>query len=47
MSEIFEIKKSAIYKIGGLEITGNDLIHKVANGLRYEELSEQLGGNNE
>ena len=42
MSEILEIDTSAIYKIGGLELPGNELIHTVANGLRYEELSEHF-----
>ena len=50
MSEILEIKKSAIYRIGGLELLGSELMHQLANGLRYEELSEHLkkdGVNNE
>lgn len=42
MSEILEINTSATYKIGSLEIPGNELIHKVANGIRYEELSEHF-----
>ena len=42
-NEIVEIDKSAIYRIGGLEIPGNELIHKIANGIRYEELREQIG----
>lgn len=42
-NEIFEINESAIYRIGSLEIPGNELIHKVANGIRYEELSERMG----
>ena len=41
-NEILEIDKSATYRIGSLEILGNELIHKVANGLRYEELSNHM-----
>lgn len=41
-NEILEIDCSAIYKIGSLEIPGNELIHKVANGIRYEEISEHF-----
>lgn len=42
MSEIFEIDKSAIYRIGRLEIPGNELIHKVANGIRYEKIKDEF-----
>jgi len=42
MSEILEIQESATYKIGGLELQGNELKHKIANGLRYEKLTEHL-----
>ena len=42
MTEILEIDKSATYRIGSLEIPGNELIHKVANGIRYEELSNHM-----
>ena len=42
MTEIFEIDKSAIYKIGRLQLKGNELINTLANGLKYEELSERL-----
>lgn len=44
MSEIFEIDKSAVYKIGEAEIKGEILIQKFIKGLRYEEFSERLGG---
>lgn len=44
MTEIFEIDKSAVYKIGEAEIKGDILIQKVINGLRFEEFSERLGG---
>ncbi len=46
MSEIVEIDKTATYVIGSLKLSGNELIHKVANGLRYEEISNSLGGAN-
>ena len=42
MSDILEIDKSATYRVGSLEIPGNELIHKVANGLRYEEIREHF-----
>lgn len=45
MSEI-EIKKSAIYNVGGLKIQGNELISKVADGFKYELLREKRGGAN-
>ena len=45
MSEIV-IDKSATYVIGSLKLSGNELIHKVANGVRYE-LLEEGGANNE
>lgn len=41
-NEILEIDTSAIYKVGSAEIPGNELIHKVANGIRYEEISEHF-----
>ena len=44
MREIFEIDKSAVYKIGEAEIKGDILIQKFIKGLRYEEFSERLGG---
>ncbi len=42
MNEILEIDIERTYNVHGLELTGKDLIHKVANGLRYEEISEHF-----
>jgi len=42
MKEILEIDNSAIYKIGSLELQGDELKHHLANGLRYEEIKEQF-----
>lgn len=44
MNEILEIDNNAIYKIGSLELLGSELIHKVANGYRYEKVSEHFKG---
>ena len=48
-NEILEIDENLTYSVRGLELKGNELIHKVANGCKYEELDEQLkaGVNNE
>ena len=43
-NEILEIETERTYNVQGLELTGKDLIHKVANGLRYEEISEHFKG---
>lgn len=42
MSEILEISDKSIIRICGLELEGHELKHHLANGLRYQELSEQL-----
>ena len=49
MTEILEIKDSAIYKIGRLEIQGKELKQTIANGFRYEQIKKQFkdGVNNE
>ena len=44
MTEILEINKESTYRVGGLEIPGSELIHKVADGYRYDELREHLKG---
>ena len=44
MKEIFEIDKTAVYKIGEAEIKGDILIQKFIKGVRFEEFSERLGG---
>lgn len=49
MTEILEIEELRTYRVKGLEIKGSVLIHKLADGFRYEELSAQMkeGVNNE
>lgn len=42
MSEILEICDNSTYRIGGLEIQGDELKHHLANGLRYVELSKHM-----
>ena len=42
--EIYEISEETTIRIGGIELSGRELKHHLANGLRYEKLSEQLVG---
>lgn len=44
MTEILEIfiNPDALYNANGLKLKGSDLLHKLANGLRYEVIQEEL-----
>lgn len=44
MLDILEIDKSANYKVGSTIISGDDVIHLIANGIRYEEFKKSIGG---
>lgn len=41
-NEIVEISDKSTYRIGGLELRGDELKHHLANGIRYVELEKQL-----
>ncbi len=44
MSEILEIliNPDAVYNANGLILKGSELLHQLANGLRYEVIQEEL-----
>lgn len=44
MSEILEIpiNPDAFYNANGLKLKGSDLLHKLANGLRYEVIEKEM-----
>ena len=45
MTEIYEIDTNRTYRVNGnLILTGNELIHKIADGYRYELEREQKEG---
>lgn len=41
IDEIF-INPDAFYNANGLKLKGSELLHKLANGLRYEVIQEEL-----